>query len=76
MILVNQTQQEVSYYISTEGVPSVSGTLEANGVADLPAFDNQSNVGVQFTPVDGEPFQIKIDDTRSGEQVEMAAVVE
>jgi len=76
VILVNETQQEVSYYISTEGVQSVSGTLEANGMADLPAFDNQSNVGVQFTPVDGEAFQIKIDDTRSGEQVEMAVVVE
>ncbi len=76
MLLVNETQQEVSYYISTEGVQSVSGTLEANGMADLPAFDNQSNVGVQFTPVDGGPFQIKIDDTRSGEQVEMAAGVE
>jgi hypothetical protein len=76
LILANETQQKVFYYISCEGVQSEQGTIEVNGVADLPAFDNQTNVGVQFTPPDGAAFQIKIDDTRAGEQVEMAVIAE
>lgn len=76
MLLVNETQQEVSYHISCEGVEPQSGTIVVNGLADLPAFDHQTNVEVQFTPA-GEPgvFQIEINDTHSGEQVEMALVV-
>jgi hypothetical protein len=76
VILVNETQQSVTYRISAEGVQPETGTLEVDGLVDLPAFDNQTNVGVQFTPVGAEPFQIQIKDTRSGEQVEMAVKVE
>ena len=77
MILANETQQEVTYQISTStGSLHDTGTIEVNGVADLPAYDNQTNVSVQFFPEAGGTFQIVIDDTSSGEQVEMAVVAE
>jgi hypothetical protein len=77
MILANETQQEVTYQISTSsGSLHDSGTIEVNGVADLPAYDNQTNVSVQFAPDGGGSFQIAIGDTQSGEQVEMAVKAE
>ena len=75
MILANETQQPVSYQISTSsGNLHDTGTIEVDGVVDLPAYDNQTNVTVQFVPEGGGSFQIEIGDTQSGEQVEMAVV--
>lgn len=76
MKLVNETQQEVFYSISTSGQADC-GTIEVNGVADLPGYDNQTNVSIDFSPA-GTPqsFQMTIDDTHTGEQVEMACVAE
>lgn len=49
--LVNETQQPVTYQISTStGSLHDTGTIEVNGVADLPAYDNQTNGSVQFFP--------------------------
>jgi len=75
VILANETQQPVSYQISTSsGNLHDTGTIEVDGVVDLPAYDNQTNVTVQFVPEGGGSFQIEIGDTQSGEQVEMAVV--
>jgi hypothetical protein len=77
VILANETQQEVTYQISTSsGSLHDTGTIEVDGVVDLPAYDNQTNVSVQFSPDGGGSFQIEIGDTTSGEQVEMAVVAE
>lgn len=78
MILANETQQAVSYYISSsDSVQPEQGTIEVNGVVNLPQFDNLTNVGIQFSPAgDAGSFQIKIDDTHSGEQVQLAIAVE
>jgi hypothetical protein len=76
MRLVNETQQQVFYSISATGMGDC-GTIDVDGVADLPGWDNQTNVTVQFSPVgDPQSFQINVDDTHTGEQVEMAVVAE
>jgi hypothetical protein len=73
--LVNETQPVVTYQISTSsGSLHDQGTIEVDGLVDLPAYDNQTNVSVQFYPEAGGTFQIEIGDTTSGEQVEMAVV--
>ena len=76
MKLVNETQQEVAYNISTINMADC-GTIEVDGVADWPSYDSQVDVTVAFSPSgDPEAFQITIDDTHTGEQVEMAVVAE
>ena len=72
MLLVNETHQVVSYRIST-GSLSDKGTIEVNGVADLAAYDNQTDVSVEFRPEAGA-FSIDIGNTQSGEQVEIAVL--
>jgi hypothetical protein len=75
VILANETQQLVSYTISCAGAGlSDTGTIEVDGVADLPAYDNQTNVEVQFRQEAGGNFSIDIGDTQSGNQVQMAVV--
>lgn len=77
MILANETQQEVTYQISTSsGSLHDTGTIEVDGVVDLPAYDNQTNVSVQFYPAGGGTFQIEIGNTQSGEHIEMAVLAE
>jgi hypothetical protein len=73
--LVNETQQEVAYNISTANMADC-GTIEVDGIADVSGYDDQVNVTVTFSPVSGEAFQITVDDTHTGEQVEMAVVFE
>jgi hypothetical protein len=74
--LVNETQQEVAYNISTVNMANC-GTIEVDGIVDLPAYDTQVDVTVSFSPIgDPQAFQITIDDTHTGEQVEMAVVAE
>jgi hypothetical protein len=74
MTLVNETQQQVVYLITCAGM-SHTGTLNVNDLAELPAYDNQTDVTVEFRPVDEESFRITVNDTHAGEQVEMALVV-
>lgn len=77
MILANETQQPVTYRISTEsGSLSDTGTIEVDGVVELPDYDNQTNVSVQFMPEAGGTFTYEIGDTTSGEQLEMTVVAE
>ena len=76
MQLVNETQQQVFYSISCANMADC-GTLDVNDIADLPAYDNQTNVTVEFNATGQySAFSITVDDTHSGEQVEMAVVAE
>ena len=74
MTLVNETQQQVFFSISCTGMADC-GTIDPNNIAEMPAYDNQTNVTVEFSPT-GETgsFTITVDDTAKGEQVEMAVV--
>jgi hypothetical protein len=76
MTLVNETGQQVDYWIQT-GHQSDRGSLAVDGLIDLPQYDNQKNVYVGFnTPGTEEPFTIVCGNTGTGQQVEMALVVE
>lgn len=76
MTLVNETQQQVYYTISCPGAGDC-GTIDVDGLADLPYYDNQSNVVVTFSPADGDSyFRINVDSSGTGKQVEMALVAE
>ena len=76
MQIVNETQQQVFYSISCADMADC-GTIDVDGLADLPGYDNQTNVSIDVSPVgDPQSFQIIVDDTHTGEQVEMALIAE
>lgn len=76
MTLVNETGQQVDYWIQT-GSQSDCGSLAVDGLIELPQYDNKKNVYVGFnTPGTEEAFSIVCDNTGTGQQVEMALVVE
>jgi hypothetical protein len=76
MTLVNETGQQVDYWIQT-GNQADCGTLAVDGLIDLPAYDTQKDVYVGFnTSGTQQPFTIVCDNTGTGQQVEMALVVE
>ncbi len=63
------------YSISTSSAGDC-GQIPVDGMVDLPAYDNQTNVTVSFVPVDVAWFKIDVGTTTTGEQVEMAVVFE
>ncbi len=71
MLLVNETGTPVSYFISCAGMADC-GTIAVNGLADLSGYDNQTNVQVEFLPVQGGSFALAIPQTQTGNMVEMA----
>jgi hypothetical protein len=76
MKLVNETGQQVAYWIQV-GSASECGQIDVNGYVDLPKYDNQTDVYVGFnTPGKDDPFRIICDNTGTGQQVEMALIVE
>lgn len=75
MTLVNETGQPVFYSISCANSADC-GTIDVDGVADLPYYDNQTNVQIDFVPASGNSFVINLDQTKTGEQVEMAVIAE
>lgn len=76
MTLVNETGQPVDYWIQS-GSHADCGSLAVDGLIDLPQYDNQKNVYVGFNTQGTEvPFTIVCDNTATGQQVEMALVVE
>lgn len=76
MILVNETRQPVDYWVTADGGSPNCGNIDVDGIADLPQYDDQTNVYVGFKPAGGAPaFSIICANTGSGEQVEMALVV-
>jgi hypothetical protein len=74
MQLVNETGQPVSYFISFSGGTDC-GKIDTGGLVDLPGYDNQTNVVVEFLPVSNTWFNVTIPQTQTGNQVEMALVV-
>ena len=77
MTLVNETQQEVSYWISCDAVGPNCGDIPVDGLADLPEYDNQISVLVSFKPGAGAlGFSINVDATKTGQQIEMALLAE
>jgi hypothetical protein len=75
MQLVNESGQQVYYWISTASSGDC-GSIDVDGIADLPGYDNQANVTVSFNTVAQGAFTITCDTTGTGEQVEMALVVD
>jgi hypothetical protein len=77
MILANETGVEVFYWISCDGGSVDCGNISVDGIADLPYYDNQTNVAVSFLPADGtNNFSTTWDTTQSGQQTEMTLVAE
>ena len=54
MLLVNETGVPVQYWISAAGMGDC-GSIAVNGLVDLPGYDNQTNVTVEFLPSTGTP---------------------
>jgi hypothetical protein len=75
MQLVNESGQKVYYWISTASSGDC-GEIDVDGIADLPSYDNQTNVSVSFNTIGQGAFSITCDTTGTGGQVEMALVVE
>jgi hypothetical protein len=75
MTLVNETGQEVNYWISSASMGDC-GSIAVDGIVDLPAYDNQQNVSVEFLPLSGNNFDINCGSTGTGQQVELALVAE
>ena len=76
MTLVNETGQPVDYWIQI-GNQADCGSLAVDGLIDLPQYDNQKNVYVGFNGQGTEvPFSIVCGSTGTGQQVEMALIVE
>jgi len=78
MDLVNETQQDVSYWINCDAVGPNCGDIPVDGLVSLPEYDNQIGVLVSFKPADGTPaFSLTVTtDGHEGEQIEMALVTE
>lgn len=73
MKLVNETNVPVLYFITAPGAGDC-GTIPVNGLADLPFYDTQQNVTVEFLPVGTASFSTTWDTTQTGEQTELALV--
>ena len=76
MTLVNETGVGVSYWIAS-GNQVDCGEIAVDGTVELPQYDNQQNVKVQFIPLSGISFfQVVWPTTQTGEQTEIALVAE
>ena len=76
MQLVNETNTVVAYTISSSSSGDC-GQIPVDGMVDLPAYDNQQNVTVNFLPYSGVAwFSIDVGTTTTGEHVEMAVKYE
>lgn len=70
MLLVNETGIAVSYTISAAGMGDC-GTIQPDGVANLPGYDNMTNVQVSFLPATLPEFSLTIPVTQTGNEVQM-----
>jgi hypothetical protein len=75
MKLVNETNVAVNYWISSSGQADC-GEIDVDGVVDLPGYDNQQNVTVEFLPVGGGDFSTTWASTKTDQQTELALVAE
>ena len=76
MILANETNQAVDYWITCNGGGPDCGTIEVDGVVELPKYDNQTNVVVSFKPQGTNWFALDVTNTGTGQQVELAVIAE
>ena len=75
MKLVNETDTEVFYSISSPGTADC-GTIKEHSLVDLPGYDNKDNVVVSFTPVGATYFATTIPNGGVDKGVTMAVAVE
>ena len=76
MKLVNETGTPVNYWISSAGQADC-GQIEVDGLADLPAYDNQQNVTVSFLPAGGVGYlAVTWPSTQTDQQTELALKAE
>lgn len=75
MQIVNETNTAVWYTIACASA-SDCGNIPVDGMADLPAYDNQTDINVTISPVPGPVFILDVGTTTTGEQVEMALTFE
>ena len=74
MKLVNETNVAVSYFITSPAAGDC-GTIAVNGMVDLPYYDSQQNVIVEFLPVGGSVgFSTTWDATQTGQQTQLTLV--
>ena len=77
MKLVNETGQQVAYWIQSAKNGANCGEIDVNGLADHPEYDNDTDIYVGFNTVGNQQaFTITCATTDQGEQVEMAFVAE
>lgn len=80
MRLFNNTGNEVFYGISAANMGDC-GTIAAGDTADLPAYDNQQSVAVDFTPTPilgtgASPFVVNIPSSGTGMAVTIGLIQE
>lgn len=69
MRLYNNSSSEVVYNISNASMADC-GTIAANDTIDLPAYDNQTDVVVAFSPAQpNSAFRLNIPETKPGQVV-------
>jgi hypothetical protein len=73
MKLVNETNVAVSYFITSQGAGDC-GTIAVNGVVDLPFYDSQQNVTVEFIPVGSVGLSTTWGATEADQQTELTLV--
>jgi hypothetical protein len=77
MTLVNETGQDVEYWINCDAVGPNCGDIAVDGLVDLPEYDNQLSVLVSFKPGGGAlAFSINVPTTETDQQVSMVLVAE
>lgn len=79
MLLYNNTPQELFYSIGAANAADC-GTINAGDTADLPYYDNQTNVSVAFVVQTSNPnpapYVIDIPSTGTGKAVTLGFYVE
>ena len=73
MKLVNQTNVAVNYFITSAGAGDC-GTIPVNGIVDLPYYDSQQNVVVEFLPAGGASFSTNWNTTQTDQQTRLTLV--
>ena len=65
MKLYNNTSDVVEYTVSCSTSDNC-GSLDPAQTTDLPYFDNQPGITVDFCPVSGNPFKVTIPESKEG----------
>jgi hypothetical protein len=77
MKLVNETNVAVNYWITASNGQADCGEIAVDDLVDLPGYDNQQNVIVEFLPVgDVAYFSTTWDATKTDEETQLMLVAE